>query len=219
MKKPCIISFFCIALALLLLNYSHVDAGDFKNPTGRGYRYYSQAFHDHDKVHPGIDMTGLSSLKKDTNNDGYIDSIGGEPAIASKDGKVIYADWESYKKDEKGNLFKDKNNNPIPDDKKGYGRVVIVDHEDGRLSVYGHLEGIYVKVGDRVRRIDDDVGTCVGPIDNTGWSTGNHLHFEIREYTQPINWGNTPGEILRNVLNRAKAVDPFDPDIRLSKKK
>lgn len=56
-----------------------------------------------------------------------------------------------------------------------YGNVVVVDHGDGLESLYGHLQGISVKVGYPVIA-GDNIGTC----GNTGNSTGPHLHFEIR---------------------------------------
>lgn len=58
----------------------------------------------------------------------------------------------------------------------GYGRHVIVDHGGGYSSIYAHLTSISVKVGDSVVR---EV-TEVGKVGSTGWSTGPHLHFEIR---------------------------------------
>lgn len=57
----------------------------------------------------------------------------------------------------------------------GYGKMVIIKHADGFTTRYGHLYKIYVNHGQRVRK-----GTAIGLSGNTGYSTGPHLHFEIR---------------------------------------
>lgn len=90
MAKSQIHKAFLIIIALLFIYITEVEAGSFFNPTGPGYRYYSQEFKG-DK-HPGIDITGKSR--------GLIEN---QPAFAVKDGKVICADWQTYveKKDEK----------------------------------------------------------------------------------------------------------------------
>lgn len=56
----------------------------------------------------------------------------------------------------------------------GLGRYVVISHEDGSRTVYGHMSDVYVKVGDRVRQ-----GEPVGALGCTGHSTGTHLHFEL----------------------------------------
>ncbi len=56
----------------------------------------------------------------------------------------------------------------------GYGNVVVVEHEEGYTTVYGHMSTISVKTGDYVRQ-----GQQLGLMGSTGFSTGNHLHFEV----------------------------------------
>ena len=57
----------------------------------------------------------------------------------------------------------------------GYGHYVMVEHENGLSTIYGHLSERLVKVGDKVYP-----GDIVGLAGNTGKSSGAHLHFEIR---------------------------------------
>ncbi len=57
----------------------------------------------------------------------------------------------------------------------GYGNLIIVKHANGYESRYGHLSAIDVKVGDQVTP-----GQAIGAVGTTGYSTGPHLHFEVR---------------------------------------
>jgi len=64
-----------------------------------------------------------------------------------------------------------------------YGNHVIVDCGEGWSTLYGHLSEIKLKVGAAVT-----VGTTVlGISGSTGYSTGEHLHFEIRWQGSPVN--------------------------------
>lgn len=68
----------------------------------------------------------------------------------------------------------------------GYGYYIEVAHAGGFSSFYAHLSKILVNVGDRVN-IAEQIA-CVG---NTGVSTGNHLHYEVRKgnrYFNPSDW-------------------------------
>ncbi|MBI4249687.1 MAG: M23 family metallopeptidase [Elusimicrobia bacterium] len=68
--------------------------------------------------------------------------------------------------------------------RKGYGLTVVVRHEDGVMTLYGHLSHIMVKRGELVSR-----GlTRIGRVGSTGLSTGPHLHFEVLDrHNNPLN--------------------------------
>lgn len=63
-----------------------------------------------------------------------------------------------------------------------YGNHVIVDCGDGWTTLYGHLSAMTVDAGDRVGKT-----TGIGRSGSTGYSTGEHLHFEIRYHGTPLN--------------------------------
>lgn len=64
----------------------------------------------------------------------------------------------------------------------GYGNLVVIDHADGWQSWYGHLSSISVVVGQAVRQ-----GDIIGAAGSTGYSTGPHLHFELRHNGVPMD--------------------------------
>lgn len=57
----------------------------------------------------------------------------------------------------------------------GFGNHVIIDHGNGYFTTYGHMTSVYVSPGQAVSR-----GQQIGTIGSTGYSTGAHLHFELR---------------------------------------
>ena len=61
----------------------------------------------------------------------------------------------------------------------GYGNYVVIAHPDGFVTLYGHLDSVAVKAGQVVHQ-----GEIVGLEGSTGWSTGPHVHFEIRHLGQ-----------------------------------
>jgi murein DD-endopeptidase MepM/ murein hydrolase activator NlpD len=83
----------------------------------------------------------------------------GAPVRAAFGGMVLYAGWFG-----------------------GYGKLVVIDHGDGFSTLYGHLSAIDVAPGQQVTR-----GQVIGVVGSTGYSTGPHLHFEIRQRGKPIN--------------------------------
>ncbi|EGL83107.1 Peptidase M23 [Caldalkalibacillus thermarum TA2.A1] len=64
----------------------------------------------------------------------------------------------------------------------GYGNQVHIDHGNGYLTSYSHLQTIKVNQGDQVKK-----GDMIGKMGSTGCSTGVHLHYEIHLNGQPIN--------------------------------
>ena len=85
--------------------------------------------------------------------------INGTPVVSAGDGRVIAAGWRG-----------------------GFGNMVIVDHGDGVTTLYAHLisGGIHVSVGEQVT-----AGQRIGSVGSTGFSTGPHLHWEVRINGQP----------------------------------
>lgn len=83
----------------------------------------------------------------------------GHKVVSAQDGKVIFAGV-----------------------KGGYGNYVIISHNGGFITCYGHLRIISVKKGEWVKR-----GEMIGVVGNTGVSTGPHLHFEVKHGGKFVN--------------------------------
>lgn len=75
-------------------------------------------------------------------------------------GTVIYAGWNNG----------------------GYGNLVMIDHGNGLVTLYGHCSEIFVNVWDVVDR-----GDIIAAVGSTGWSTGPHLHIEFRVDGERVN--------------------------------
>lgn len=69
----------------------------------------------------------------------------------------------------------------------GYGHHIIIRHENGYFSLYAHLEKIFVKNQDKITQ-----GLPIGTVGLSGWTSGPHLHLEIRGPEDFIN----PLEVL-----------------------
>lgn len=73
----------------------------------------------------------------------------------------------------------------------GYGNYVVITHGNGYATLYAHLSAISVSVDQAVQR-----GQTIGAEGSTGYSTGPHLHFELRVYdqvTDPMPYLPVPG--------------------------
>jgi murein DD-endopeptidase MepM/ murein hydrolase activator NlpD len=56
-----------------------------------------------------------------------------------------------------------------------FGNVVVVNHADRFITIYGHCDTVKVRPGQVVKQ-----GEVVGTVGSTGWSTNSHLHYEVR---------------------------------------
>lgn len=87
----------------------------------------------------------------------------GKGIVAAQEGKVIHAGWYG-----------------------GYGKVVMIDHGGGIVTLYAHNSSLSVKEGQQVNK-----GQAIAKAGSTGMSTGPHLHFEVREngqYVDPLKY-------------------------------
>jgi len=82
----------------------------------------------------------------------------------------------------------------------GYGNYVIIQHDTGLKTLYGHLLTIGVKEGDVVHR-----GQLIGLVGSTGNSTGPHTHFEVRIENSPVD----PMQMLPAAAAAAQPAAPI----------
>jgi murein DD-endopeptidase MepM/ murein hydrolase activator NlpD len=65
---------------------------------------------------------------------------------------------------------------------RAYGYMTVIDHGHGVTTLYAHQATMYVRAGDRVGQ-----GVRIGVVGSTGYSTGPHLHFEVRRHGVPVD--------------------------------
>lgn len=83
----------------------------------------------------------------------------GSDVLACAAGQVVFSDWL-----------------------RGFGNLIIIDHGDGFLSIYGNNESLYKSVGDRINR-----GDTIASVGNTGGEDVPGLYFELRHNGRPFN--------------------------------
>ena len=81
----------------------------------------------------------------------------GTPIVAADSGTVIVSEWYG-----------------------GYGNAVIIDHGNDITTLYAHCSELYVSEGDTIQK-----GQLIAAVGSTGYSTGPHLHFEVRIKGEP----------------------------------
>ncbi len=119
---------------------------DFSYPSGLPLvGFISQDFRTDDgqHYHPGVDIACAEGL----------------PVLATANGAVIYADFDST-----------------------YGYMIVLQHNDTTSTVYGHNKELLVEVGDNIL-----AGGRIALSGNTGKSTAPHVHYELRINNEPID--------------------------------
>lgn len=133
--------------------------------SGYGYRYSASSVNAPSANNWFILPTGHRLVSgwyfRDPRNPGHIGldykCHSGDPLYAADNGAVTIAGWHG-----------------------GYGILVEIDHGNGFITRYGHLSQLLVGGGQAVHQ-----GDVIGYCGSTGWSTGPHLHYEIRRNGVP----------------------------------
>lgn len=89
----------------------------------------------------------------------FIRAPGGEEVRAIAEGRVVFADWL-----------------------RGFGNLIILDHGDGYLSVYGNNESLFKEIGQPAKG-----GEAIATIGNSGGNPETGLYFELRHIGQPLD--------------------------------
>jgi septal ring factor EnvC (AmiA/AmiB activator) len=89
----------------------------------------------------------------------FIAARAGEEVRAIADGRVVFADWL-----------------------RGFGNLLIVDHGDAYMSLYGNNEALYKRVGDPIRG-----GESIAAVGASGGNADSGLYFELRHQGRPLD--------------------------------
>ncbi len=89
----------------------------------------------------------------------FVHAAARQPVLAIAAGRVVYADWL-----------------------RGFGNLLIIDHGQGYMSLYGNNETLYKQVGDAIQ-----TGDIVASVGNSGGNADSGLYFELRYKGSPFN--------------------------------
>lgn len=89
----------------------------------------------------------------------FIKSAEGSEVRSVASGKVVFADWM-----------------------RGFGNLLIIDHGDGYMSLYGNNQALFRKVGERVKG-----GDPIASVGNSGGNDTNGLYYELRKQSKPFD--------------------------------
>jgi murein DD-endopeptidase MepM/ murein hydrolase activator NlpD len=100
-----------------------------------------------------------------------------------------------------------------------FGNVVVVNHSDRFITIYGHCDTVKVAAGQKIKQ-----GDVIATVGSTGWSTNSHLHYEVRSdleqpgtyvpidpriYILNYQWNNEAALLMRS--RTSKDYKNFDP--------
>jgi len=89
----------------------------------------------------------------------FIKAAEGADVKSVASGRVVFADWM-----------------------RGFGNLIIVDHGDGYMSLYGNNQAVLKRVGDEVSG-----GDAIASVGNSGGNESNGLYYELRRNSQPFD--------------------------------
>jgi murein DD-endopeptidase MepM/ murein hydrolase activator NlpD len=121
---------------------------------------------DLDKITSGFGMR-MHPIKKVEMMHNGVDMVAkiGTPVMATADGRVVKVEFNG--------------------EGKGYGRAIIIQHDNTFSTLYAQLSEFKVNAGEKVKQ-----GQVIGLVGSSGMSTGPHLHYEVRKNGEPVDPGN-----------------------------
>lgn len=135
---------------------ARLSSFEVKKATGELFRYPAQGYLSSPYGMRNDPFTGVLRMHYGID----IANRVGTPIISSMEGKVLAVGFSL----------------------RSYGKYVIIKHQGGYQTLYGHLDTVDVSEGQRV-----GLGQKIGTMGDTGRSTGPHLHFGIYQFQNPID--------------------------------